>query len=70
MNKTRVCLVGHDDDDGGLAGWLIALIIIVAVIMVMVMIMAFAGVFIGGFHSLKNYFASFGSNVIASNRRG
>ncbi len=65
MNKTRKCLVGRDDD--GVAGWLIALLIAIVVIMTIIAIMVFAGIFIGAFHSLKNYFAALKHNVIDSN---
>ena len=67
MNEKRRCLVGHDDDDG--AGWLIVLAIAIIVIMMIVAIMIYAGAFIGGFHSIKNYLVSLKHNVIDSNRK-
>ena len=67
MNKKRKCLVGHDDDSS--AGWLIALAIAIIVIVTIIAIMVYGGAFIGGFHSLKNYFISLKHNVIDSNRK-
>lgn len=67
MNEKRRCLVGRDDGDA--AGWLIALAIAVIVIMTIVAIMVYAGIFIGGFHSIKNYLTSLKHNVIDSNRK-
>ena len=55
MNEKRKCLVGHDSDDGAM--WALIMAIIV-----------YGGAFIGGFHSLKNYFISFKHNVYDSNR--
>ena len=64
MNDKRKCLVGHDSDDGAM--W--ALIMAIIVVMVVVAIIVYGGAFIGGFHSLKNYFISFKHNVYDSNR--
>ena len=64
MNEKRKCLVGHDSDDGAM--W--ALIMAIIVVMVVVAIIVYGGAFIGGFHSLKNYFISFKHNVYDSNR--
>ena len=64
MNEKRKCLVGHDSDDGAM--W--ALIMAISVVMVVVAIIVYGGAFIGGFHSLKNYFISFKHNVYDSNR--
>lgn len=64
MNEKRKCLVGHDSDDGAM--W--ALIMAIIVVMVVVAIIVYGGAFIGGFHSLKNYFISFKHNVYGSNR--
>lgn len=68
MNETRKCLIGRDDDDG-VAGWVIGLIIAIVAVMVILSLAVFGGVFIGSFHAIKNYFASFGKNVILSNRK-
>ncbi len=71
MNKKRNCLIGRDSDDSGcigmIIGVMIAIAIAIAVIMTIMTIMCFAGIFIGGFHSLKNYFVSLKHNVIDSN---
>ncbi len=64
MNEKRKCLVGHDSDDGAM--W--ALIMAIIVVMVIMSIIVYGGAFIGGFHSLKNYFISFKHNVYDSNR--
>lgn len=64
MNEKRKCLVGHDSDDGAM--W--ALIMAIIVVMVIMAIIVYGGAFIGGFHSLKNYFISFKHNVYDSNR--
>ena len=63
MNKERKCLVGRDDD-----GWIWSIIIGVIVVMIVLSVIAYGGAFIGGFHSLKNYFLSFKHNVYDSNR--
>lgn len=65
MNENRTCLVGRDSDDG----WILAIIMIIVVIGMIVGLIVYAGAFIGGFHALKNYFASFKHNVIDSNRQ-
>ena len=64
MNEKRKCLVGHDSDDGAM--W--ALIMAIIVVMVVVAIIVYGGAFIGGFHSLKDYFISFKHNFYDSNR--
>lgn len=64
MNEKMKCLVGHDSDDSAMWGIIIAII----VVMVVVAIIVYGGAFIGGFHSLKNYFISFKHNVYDSNR--
>ena len=64
MNEKRKCLVGHDSDDGAM--W--ALIMAIIVVMVVVAIIVYGGAFIGGFHSLKNYFISFKHNVYDGKR--
>ena len=73
MNKERICLVGHDSDDsgggGGCLGMIITLLIASLVITAIISLMVFGGAFIGGFHSLKNYFISLKHNVIDSNRK-
>ena len=70
MNKEKKCLVGHDSDDG-CWGWLIGALITVAiaiiVLITIISIMVFLGAFIGGFHSIKNYFISLKHNVLDSN---
>lgn len=64
MNKERKCLVGRDSDDGAI----FAIILAIIVVMIVVAIIVYGGAFIGGFHSLKNYFISFKHNVYDSNR--
>lgn len=66
MNEERKCLVGHDDGD---SGWIIVLVIAIIVIMTIIALMVYGGAFIGLFHSIKNYVASFKHNVIDSNRK-
>ena len=65
------CLVGRDSDDvaSGLAGILIVVAIAIIVLIVIVMVVLYAGAFIGGFHSLKNYAISLKHNVYDSNRK-
>ena len=67
MNEKRTCLVGHDDDSS--SGWLIALIIGIIVVAVVLAIIVYGGIFIGGWHSLKNYFIALKHNVFDSNRK-
>jgi hypothetical protein len=62
--KTEKCQVGRDDNNSGIT----ALIIIFIVIMIIVMIIIYAGAFIGGYYSLKNYIMSFKENIIDNNR--
>lgn len=66
MDKNLQCLVGRDDDD---ASAIMALVMIVVVVMVIVAIVFYAGIFIGGFHSLVNYGLAFKHNVCDSNRK-
>ena len=66
MNEKRKCLVGRDDNNDG---WMVALVIAVIVIMTIVALMVYGGIFIGLFHSIKNYFTSLKHNVIDSNRK-
>lgn len=63
MNEERKCLVGRDDD-----GWIWSIIIAVIVITMILAVITYGGAFIGGFHSIKNYFLSFKHNVYDSNR--
>lgn len=65
MNEKRKCLVGHDDDDG--AGWLIGAIIVIIVVLTIIALMVCGGIFIGFFHSVKNYLVSLKHNIIDSN---
>ena len=65
MNEKRKCLVGHDDD----GGWIIALVIAIVVIMTIIALMVYGGIFIGLFHSIKNYFVALKHNIIDSNRK-
>ena len=65
MNEKRRCMVGHDDD----YGWVIALAIAIIVIAVVCAIIFYGGIFIGGFHSIKNYILAFKHNVFDSNRK-
>lgn len=64
MNEKRKCLVGHDDDN--VFGELVLAIWVTAIICMIVVGM---GVFIGGFHSIKNYILAFKHNVVDSNRK-
>lgn len=64
MNEKRQCLVGRDND----SGWLITILIAVFIIACVVAIIFYGGVFIGGWHSLKNYVLAFKHNVFDSNR--
>ena len=64
MKEERKCLVGHDSDDGAI----FALVVAIIVVMIVVAIIVYWGAFIGGFHSLKNYFISFKHNVYDGNR--
>lgn len=66
MDKDLQCLVGRDDDD---ASAIIALIMVVVVVMIIVAVVFYAGIFIGGFHSLANYGLAFKHNVYDSNRK-
>ena len=65
MNTKRKCLVGCDDDNG----WIVVLIIAIMVVMLVCAIIVYGGAFIGGFHSIKNYFLAFKHNVFDSNRK-
>ena len=65
MNERRKCLTGHYSDDN----WVVSLLIIIAIITIVAMIIGYGGAFIGGFHSLKNYFISFKHNVYDTNRK-
>ena len=65
MNNKRKCMVGRDDD----YGWIIAIVIAIAVVMIVCAIIFYGGVFIGGFHSIKNYILAFKHNVFDSNRK-
>lgn len=67
MNEKKTCLVGHDSDSG--VGWLIGIIIALVVIAVVIAIIFYGGIFIGGWHSLKNYFIALKHNVFDSNRK-
>ena len=64
MNEKRKCLVGHDDD----GGWIWTIVIAMIIVAIVCAIIIYGGAFIGGFHSLKNYFVSFKHNVYDSNR--
>ena len=64
--KKRNCLAGRDSDSG--AGWIIGIAIALFVISIVVAICFYGGIFIGGFHSLKNYFLALKHNVWDSNR--
>ncbi|MDD2299127.1 MAG: hypothetical protein PHU69_05735 [Fermentimonas sp.] len=64
MDQNERCAVGRDDD----GSWLMVLVIACFVIAVICAIIVYGGMFIGGFYSLKNYFASFKENVIDSNQ--
>lgn len=64
MLTEKKCLVGRDSDDGVI----FAIVMIVIVVSIIIAIMVYGGIFIGGFHSLKNYAISFKHNVIDSNR--
>lgn len=66
MNDKRKCMVGHDDDD---YGWIVVVIIAVIVIMIVCAIIVYGGIFIGGFHSIKNYLLALKHNVYDSNRQ-
>ena len=68
MNENKKCLVGNDDGDG-CVGWIIVIVIAVIVISMIIALMIYGGIFIGLFHSIKNYFVSLKHNVIDSNRR-
>lgn len=63
MNNQRKCFVGHDSD-----GWIWAIVMAIIVVAIVCAIIVYGGAFIGGFHSLKNYFVSFKHNVFDSNR--
>ena len=65
MNETRACKVGRDDDYG--SGWLITIAIVIFVVAIICAIIFYGGIFIGGFHSLKNYFLSLKKNVFKAN---
>ena len=64
----RKCMVGHDDD-GAAIGLIFVIIIAIFVIAVVCAIIFYGGIFIGGFHSIKNYIISFKHNVFDSNRK-
>ncbi len=68
MNMMRKCMVGHDDD-GAVAGIIIVILIAIVVIAVVCAIIFYGGIFIGGFHSIKNYLTAFKHNVFDSNRK-
>lgn len=63
MNEQRNCLVGHDNDS-----WIWNVILAVIVVGMIVSFIIYAGAFIGGFYSLKNYFVAFKHNVYDSNK--
>lgn len=65
MNTKRKCMVGHDEDNG----WVFAIVIAIIVIMIVCAIIVYGGIFIGGFHSIKNYVLAFRHNVFDSNRK-
>jgi len=67
MNEKRKCMVGHDDDHSGCFGCLLTVLIAIIVIMIICLVVVFGGVFIGGFHSIKNYILAFKHNVFDSN---
>lgn len=64
MREEKRCLVGRDDDASGV---FILIMIGVLVLIAIVALVVYGGAFIGGFHSLKNYFISFKNNVIDDN---
>lgn len=63
MFEERSRLVGRDDDDSIIWAIMIACMVIVTILAIMV----YGGIFIGGFHSLKNYIISFKHNIVDSN---
>lgn len=65
MNAKRKCMVGRDDD----YGWLFAILIAIVVICIVLAIIFYGGLFIGGYHSIKNYFLALKHNVYDSNRK-
>ena len=69
MNEQkRKCLVGRDSDNA-LAGILAVILIATIVIVLVVIVVVYAGAFIGGFHSLKNYAIALKENVYDDNRK-
>ncbi len=64
MIEEKRCLVGRDDD---ISGAFVLFMIGVLVLMAIVAFVVYGGAFVGGFHSLKNYFISFKNNVIDDN---
>ena len=71
MNKERKCLVGHDKDKsiGWFFGVLIVIIFTIVVVALSIVFAVFCGVFVGGFHSIKNYLTSLKHTIIDSNRK-
>lgn len=65
--EERKNYVGRDSDSGW--GWLIGIFIFLMVVSMIVALMVYGGVFIGGFHSLKNYFVSLKHNVYDANKK-
>lgn len=59
--RLPICLAGNDSDDD------FAIVIAIMVVVMILSIMLYAGAFIGGFHSLRNYIIAFKHNVIDSN---
>lgn len=64
MTKEK-CYVGRDSDDGAI----FAIVMIIIVVSIVAAIIIYGGIFIGGFHSLKNYALAFKVNVIDGNRK-
>lgn len=63
-NFNKKSILGHDNDSGAI----VAIFLLIVVVMIVLLIIFYGGIFIGGFHALKNYIVSFKHNVIDSNR--
>lgn len=60
--EKRNYLIGNDDDAG-----IWGLLIVIVVVMVVVAVIFYGGIFIGGFHAIKNYGVSLKHNLYDSN---
>lgn len=61
--------LNKEKDHSGIWATILTIVVgVMFVLLILALIMTFAGVFIGGFYALKNYFISFKHGVLDSNR--